>query len=162
MAEPYKCHEIEIMNSNSLRGNFKQTAISITFHDGVGLQDLLLYPGVLSGHSGQELQDQFGALRLPGTGLSAKITYVHVYKTWKISLFACLNKPCSVFYFVAFTPLYIQLLPTDSPLKSDLHISDHLLNSKFSDLLLTDSARFQNLINRNDFDWCTIVDCKLP
>lgn len=23
MAEPYKCHEIEIMNSNSLRGNFK-------------------------------------------------------------------------------------------------------------------------------------------
>lgn len=55
MAEPFKCHEIDIINSYSLREDFKSITMSITFHDRVGLQDLLLYPGMLSGHGCQEL-----------------------------------------------------------------------------------------------------------
>lgn len=52
MVEFYKCYEIEIMNFNSLRGNFKQIVIFIIFYDGVGFQDLLFYLGVLFGYSG--------------------------------------------------------------------------------------------------------------
>ena len=39
--------------------------------DGVRLQDLLLYPGVLAGDGGEVLQDQLGALGLAGPGLPA-------------------------------------------------------------------------------------------
>ena len=36
----------------------------------VGVQDLLLYPGVFPTDGRQVLEDQLGALRLPGPGLS--------------------------------------------------------------------------------------------
>ena len=41
-----------------------------TFHDGVRLQDLLLYPRVLAADGGEELQDQLRALRLPSSRLA--------------------------------------------------------------------------------------------
>ena len=43
---------------------------SLTFHDGVGLQNLLLNPRVLAGNRSQKLEHQLGGLRLPGTGLA--------------------------------------------------------------------------------------------
>ena len=42
-----------------------------TLQDRIGVQDLLLYPGVLAAAGRQVLQDQLGALRLPCPGLSA-------------------------------------------------------------------------------------------
>lgn len=42
----------------------------LTLQDGVGLQHLLLDPGVLAADRGQELQDELGGLRLPGPGLA--------------------------------------------------------------------------------------------
>ena len=41
-----------------------------TLQYGVGVQDLLLYPGVFPTDGRQVLEDQLGALRLPGPGLS--------------------------------------------------------------------------------------------
>ena len=40
-----------------------------TFQDGVGFQNLLLDPRVFAWYCCQVLQDEFGGLRLPGTGL---------------------------------------------------------------------------------------------
>lgn len=60
MVEFYKCYEIEIMNFNSLRGNFKQIVIFIIFYDGVGFQDLLFYlEGDMIGDGVEVLQDEF-------------------------------------------------------------------------------------------------------
>lgn len=42
-----------------------------TLQDGVGLQDLLLNPGVLTTDGGQKLKDQFGALSLSRSRLTA-------------------------------------------------------------------------------------------
>ena len=54
-----------------------------TFHDGVSLEDLLLDPRVLTADGRQELQDQFGALRLSSTRLTAATsnkTMAHIYR----------------------------------------------------------------------------------
>ena len=55
--------------------NFVTRALTVwslqpTLQYGVGVQDLLLYPGVFPTDGCQVLQDQLGALSLPGPGLS--------------------------------------------------------------------------------------------
>ena len=45
-------------------------SVAPTLQYGVGLQDLLLYPGVFATDGRQVLEDQLGALSLPGPGLS--------------------------------------------------------------------------------------------
>lgn len=53
------------------RGEAFVYALELTFQNGCGLQDLLLYPGVLAADGCQELQDQLGALRLSSSRLAA-------------------------------------------------------------------------------------------
>lgn len=52
-----------------VRVRFLETGL--TFQDRRGLKDLLLDPGVLPADGCQELQDELGALGLPGSRLAA-------------------------------------------------------------------------------------------
>lgn len=45
-----------------------------TFHDRIGLQNLLFNPRMLAADGCKELQDQLGALRLSSSGFSTKRT----------------------------------------------------------------------------------------
>lgn len=51
-----------------------------TLQDGVGLQDLLLNPGVLTTDGRQKLKDQFGALSLSSSRLATEHQRSHKYK----------------------------------------------------------------------------------
>lgn len=49
---------------------FLDNMFCLTFKDGCGLQDLLLYPGVLTTDGCKELQNQLCTLRLPSSRLT--------------------------------------------------------------------------------------------
>lgn len=51
-----------------------------TLQDGVGLQNLLLYPGVLTTDGCQELKDQFGAFSLSCSRLTTEHEHTRRHK----------------------------------------------------------------------------------
>ena len=48
----------------------KRVDVQLTLQDGICVEDLLLYPGVLAAAGRQVLENQLGALRLPRPRLS--------------------------------------------------------------------------------------------
>lgn len=58
-----------------------------TFQDRVGLQNLLLYPGVLTTDGCQELKDQFGAFSLSCSRLTTEHKHTHRHKNTQINSF---------------------------------------------------------------------------